>query len=477
MKMFFRRIFLCALLFLVMAGLSCHSEVNADTLINVEPSSATDDRAVNFTAQQKDFEVAIEKFEADLIVNPSDELRQTYFDKIYKYALFLNANRKYYEALFYLQRIETDYIKGGIRDEVCNAYIGVMTDKVKEKAYDEILKALESSQLFFEKTSIAGKLGMVLYNGGVQAFNDLNYKAANDLLLKSIAYRENNVHVYQLLGEISRQTNDLKKAREYFQRALQESEIENKEKNIILNKLNELNSELAAADPTEGLKKIGIPNFDLYCVDELSRDISYDLKKMLREVYRNICREFNYYPRNKIPVILYAVHDFNAQTEGKHAGIRAIYDGRIRMPVFKRDNFNTKKYESLLTHEFVHAIVHQLGGGKVPLWFTEGLAHYYEKKIYDAEGPMQLYCTDFNEASFLKQDSVKSDDSSDEDCDRYYAKARAIIKELSEGTRKYKLKMYMQYIKKGYSPEKALKSVYYMTYDELLKKMYEKYKR
>ncbi len=98
--------------------------------------------------------------------------------------------------------------------------------------------------------------------------------------------------------------------------------------------------------------------------------------EVLEEVYVSVGREFNYFPSEKITVILYPGEQFHEVTETRH-WVGGSFDGKIRLPV-GRLRGRTRALEQALAHEYTHAVVHLLGSGRAPQWLHEGLAQHAE---------------------------------------------------------------------------------------------------
>jgi hypothetical protein len=73
-----------------------------------------------------------------------------------------------------------------------------------------------------------------------------------------------------------------------------------------------------------------------------------------------------------VPVVIYESGEFAAATDTPHWA-RGLYDGKIRIAV---DAFRDEpdRFETLVTHEYVHALTHEYTGTRLPSWFREGLA-------------------------------------------------------------------------------------------------------
>jgi tetratricopeptide (TPR) repeat protein len=96
----------------------------------------------------------------------------------------------------------------------------------------------------------------------------------------------------------------------------------------------------------------------------------------LEQQYWRIGQTLTAYPPNPITVVLYTEQQFRDITRGP-SWIAGRYDGRIHIPM-RGALAQTEELDRILGHEFVHAVVHMLGGQNVPVWLNEGLAKQLE---------------------------------------------------------------------------------------------------
>lgn len=97
---------------------------------------------------------------------------------------------------------------------------------------------------------------------------------------------------------------------------------------------------------------------------------------ILEAAYWRIGKTMNTYPSETLSVILYTNRQFQDITRAP-AWAGGGYDGRIRLPVGGALR-SPKTLERVVTHEFVHAVIHNAAGASVPAWVNEGLASYME---------------------------------------------------------------------------------------------------
>jgi len=93
---------------------------------------------------------------------------------------------------------------------------------------------------------------------------------------------------------------------------------------------------------------------------------------LLESAYARIGESLRAYPTGTITVVLYTTQQFQDVTR-MPSWTAASYDGRIHVPV-RGALQQTEQLDRVLTHEFVHAVVAQIGGPAVPVWVNEGLA-------------------------------------------------------------------------------------------------------
>ena len=107
---------------------------------------------------------------------------------------------------------------------------------------------------------------------------------------------------------------------------------------------------------------------------------------LLEEAYISVGGDFDYYLDEKVEAFLYAKERFRDITRSPSwAG--AIYDGAIKIPTGGITE-KTDLLEEVLFHEYTHAVVHRLSGGRAPMWLNEGIAQYEEGKRQEIYQPI-----------------------------------------------------------------------------------------
>jgi cellulose synthase operon protein C len=118
---------------------------------------------------------------------------------------------------------------------------------------------------------------------------------------------------------------------------------------------------------------------------EKGRVLERFLPDYLEEVYRDVCGEFGYEPRNPTLIEIFDSHDqFSARIVGLPfiATVGASLGKVVAMCSPKMGAFD---WRDVLRHEFVHVVNLQQTNMQIPFWFTEGLATLHEDSPPPAE--------------------------------------------------------------------------------------------
>lgn len=97
--------------------------------------------------------------------------------------------------------------------------------------------------------------------------------------------------------------------------------------------------------------------------------------RMLDEAYAQVGRRLNFFPEDRVQVILYDAGEFAAALR-PDAWARGVFDGKIRVPVRDFED-ERERLKAVLVHEYTHAVVHRLSP-LCPAWLNEGLATLME---------------------------------------------------------------------------------------------------
>ena len=115
-----------------------------------------------------------------------------------------------------------------------------------------------------------------------------------------------------------------------------------------------------------------------------SRNDVLEALSVLEVAYDSLCRLFEFYPENKMHVVLYQSSAYQG-IGPRPEWVGAIFDGKLRIPVGMMQY--REIYRPVLFHELTHAFVRAMTRAKVPLWLNEGIAQLVDGSRSDKERP------------------------------------------------------------------------------------------
>lgn len=151
---------------------------------------------------------------------------------------------------------------------------------------------------------------------------------------------------------------------------------------------------------------------------KIDEGIAIETGKILEEYFDKICGKLNYFPKEKIPVIIYSnVEDFKSllNLDEEIAPLGAYYCGIINilspsnwMDINKFDDIgNIYREKGPHVHEFIHFIVDEKTKGNYPLWLTEGIALYMEEELLGSSWNLGIGETDKITIEYLDKNFTK----------------------------------------------------------------------
>ncbi len=214
------------------------------------------------------------------------------------------------------------------------------------------------------------------YSRAVAAYNERDLDAAFRHAKDAAAEQPGDAETHALLGQLYYLRQDLKKAKESWQRALQ-----------LAPGRKDLQEALARLEKEAGIEKTLArsdthPFVLRFAEGQVPVDTS-SLRQMLRDAYRKIGQQFNHFPDHAIPVLLYSNADFQKVSILSHP-VGGLYDGKIRLPL-KPGALSGGQLQAILWHEYTHAVVHDLSLGRCPMWLNEGIAVSQESRVKNVD--------------------------------------------------------------------------------------------
>lgn len=115
-----------------------------------------------------------------------------------------------------------------------------------------------------------------------------------------------------------------------------------------------------------------------------SRGDVLEALSVLEVAYDSLCRLFDFYPENKMQVVLYQTSDYSG-VGPRPDWVGALFDGKLRIPVNVMQY--REIYRPMLFHELTHAFVRAMTHGNIPTWLNEGIAQIVDASRNGVEHP------------------------------------------------------------------------------------------
>lgn len=246
-----------------------------------------------------------------------------------------------------------------VRYNLGQAHLSAGELLIKDNRYSEAVEVLENGKQYDDQES-----RLWLFRG-LALLTENDYLYAESELNEAWAMSGDEPQVLWLLGRLYYHTDRMQDAVDVWERAL-ELEPDNK---MIAVQLSKAIQELAVEKKME--KGYG-SNFILSYDGEISTSLSNEILRALEDAYNWVGYQLEHYPQRQVPVIIYANQDFNSLTNSPDWAA-GIYDGKIRLPAGGVSEVDSR-VRGLLFHEYMHAVVREIAGNRVPFWLNEGLA-------------------------------------------------------------------------------------------------------
>jgi hypothetical protein len=205
-------------------------------------------------------------------------------------------------------------------------------------------------------------LGLVAYRRG-QAAN------AEEALSRALELAPGMVPAALVLGDVLYERGDLAGAIRTYEAALSHAPGETR----LTARLDRWRRE---ASVQERFFQAQGSHFTVLFEGPAEEDLARRAIEVLEAAYNRIATTLLTFPSDPITVVFYTRDQFRDITRSPQWS-GGVFDGRIRVPV-QGAMKDLREFERVLTHEFVHALVHSVAPRRVPTWLNEGLAGYFE---------------------------------------------------------------------------------------------------
>jgi len=275
-------------------------------------------------------------------------------------AVALLNQQKFTQALALFLEADSEILGNQvIRTNIASSYLGAGQQQIHVGDYGHAAELLEVGKAYNHEESRFWLLrGIALMKNG-------SFAEAESELNEAWAISGDEPQVLQCLGRLYYDTDRMLEAVSLWQRAL------------ALEPGNEsLASQLEKAQRELKVEKDLDHNYSghfiLSYAENSKADIGGAVLDALEEAYTWAGAKLGHYPERQIPVILYTQRQFSGLT-GSPEWAAGLYDGKIRLSIGGLTQVSSQ-VKALLAHEFMHVVVHEMAGNKVPFWLNEGLA-------------------------------------------------------------------------------------------------------
>jgi tetratricopeptide (TPR) repeat protein len=399
---------------------------------------------------QKEYDQALACFKQAYEITPDDK---TVVENLFAVNSHLGIEclnkKEFREAIDYFKTARELAHNPDIDKNIAYAYFSIAQEIYdKTKDLDQTIANIEEG-LEYDKDNVHIKeqAAMLLYNRAMELYAQHEYENSAEMLKRSLEYNSRQAYAHEVLGDIAYYKQDLDNAKQHW---LTAGEIEPSER--IAKKMSKLDGEIPIDTK---LKEYPSEYFIVKYAKNDEFYSGYKIRELLRKAYRIVGNDFNYYPKHKIVVLLYGPEDMDVVLS-KHHWAGAVYDGKIRLPQENAD-VTDENLRVLIAHEYTHAIVHDLSGGKAPTWLNEGLAEWQENKVQKIDcstlKPMLTFGSEFD---YRKEFTKSIADLSYEDARLFYVLSFTLTKYMIERYRIFKVKEILAYMKEGATIDEAL---------------------
>lgn len=256
------------------------------------------------------------------------------------------------------------------RRQLATAYnnygVGLGNEGQWEAAVVQLQEALrlEPSNAQFQRN-----LSSLYANQAREAYERHQLAEARTALERAIALDPNVAQFYAILGDVEYHSQRLKEAKIAWQRAIA---LDAAQTAFLKERLDRVANELPVESTFERLWQA---YFDLRYEEQLQRPVGFDIRDALLEARRLVGADFAYWPTYKIVVLIYSAKSFRRLRAEVPDWVAGQFDGKIRVP-FPDGEMAPGLVKQILFHEYTHALIHDLTGGRCPVWLNEGLAEY-----------------------------------------------------------------------------------------------------
>ena len=210
---------------------------------------------------------------------------------------------KYFKEA-YAQNPENETIKKNLS----HSYAALANENAKRGEWEKAITTIEKAhELDSDNVVFMQRLSIFYNNFAYELMQEGLPDSANHNLNEAIRYDKDNWAAYVSLGRLMYNQGKIKEAAEYWTKAVSlNSELDEIKQQLEM-LTNEINIE-------ETFQKKHLMYFDVKYEGYEKNHLAWKVVEILREAYTSLGNDFKYYPRQKIPVIIYTKEQFQQVT-------------------------------------------------------------------------------------------------------------------------------------------------------------------
>ncbi len=284
------------------------------------------------------------------------------------YALELFNKGEYEKALEQLQRAFSLYpYDETLRKNLATLYMYVGKKELDSNHYQEAADHFDLARELMPGSSIYAMMR------GVAFYLAKNFDAARFELERARDIGE-STDIHYFLGRTYYDTGELEAAVE----SLGKAAVLEPGNKVIADFLEKVRKEMAVENKMD---KGHSSKFEISYDAEATSSLADAILDALETAYNRTGSDLDHFPTAKVPVILYTKKDYRLVTSSPEWS-GGLYDGKIRLPIGGATEL-TPQLRAILSHEYTHVVVNELGRGNVPTWLNEGLAEYEGRREHN----------------------------------------------------------------------------------------------
>lgn len=197
-----------------------------------------------------------------------------------------------------------------------------------------------------------------------------------------------------------------------------------------------------------------VARFEGYAQERLA----YKALGVLEGAYFAVNEKLSLYPSEDISVVIYTGDQYRRAT-GMPDWSGGAFDGKIRVREGDLAE-ESGQLTNLLWHEYVHALLHGAVRGRLPSWFQEGLAQYFEPSRSGRHHERIAAALELLPLRELEAPFVRIQDPTA--VTLAYAQSLSLVEHLASKQGAYGLSRLLDEVNEGKPFEEALKDVYFL---------------